>query len=85
MAQEILDQRTNQLKGDPNSAGDPNAPLDKAGLVAQMEAAEDARNMQLAELDRWRRRVKQANDQMQNLLKEQPRVGTATRKSRPTG
>ncbi len=69
MAQEILDLRTNQLKGDPNFAGDPKAPLDKAGLVAQMEAAEDARNMELAELDRWRRKVKNANDEMQDLIK----------------
>ncbi len=70
MAQDILDLRTNQLKGDPNFAGDPNAPLDKTGLVAQMEAAEDVRNMELAELDRWRRRVNKANLEMQNLLKE---------------
>ena len=70
MAQEILDLRTNQLKGDPNFAGNPNAPADKAGLVAQMEAAEDARNMELAELDRWRRRVNTANLEMQDLLKE---------------
>jgi len=56
-AQAILDKRTAELVG-------------PDGLVPQIQSAEDARNVELEELDYWRRQVDQARKKIEKLTEE---------------
>ncbi len=56
-AKAIREQRTNQLQG-------------PDGLVLRLEKAEDARNLELEELDHWRREVDQARREIEQLMEE---------------
>lgn len=60
-AQKILAERTEQLQG-------------PDGLVSQMQSAEDERNVELEELDYWRRKVDDARQEIENLLEENRQI-----------
>jgi hypothetical protein len=55
-AKAIRDQRTNQLQG-------------PEGYVAQLQSAEDERNVELEEEDHWRRKVNDARQEIDQLMK----------------
>jgi hypothetical protein len=56
-AKAIRDRRVEQLQG-------------PDGLVAQLKSAEDARNVELEEVDHWRRKVDQARKEIEDLVNE---------------
>ncbi|MFH5802492.1 hypothetical protein [Alienimonas sp. DA493] len=69
-AQDTLAVRERALLGDPEAPEIPDAPEIRAGLVAQTTAEELERAEALVELDRLRRAVKNASDQLRAALAE---------------
>ena len=73
-AEGALAARERELFGDPDAPEVADAPEVRSGVVAAIAADDDARSAALAELDRLRRAVKNAQDRLTELLAENERA-----------